>query len=451
MPGILNTSSLFSGQGIDVGSVVSQLVSAARAPEAAWQNQQQTLQTQESSLTQLNSELSALQTAVESLKDTNGGLGAVTTTSSNSSIATISAAAGTPPGSHSVVVNNVATTSSYYTAPVATSDTTLANGSFALQIGTGSPTTITIDSTDNTLTGLAANINGMNLGVTANVITDASGARLSLVAQSSGSASDLTISGDTTSLGFTKAAPGLNASLTVDGVPVSSATNTVTGVIPGVTFNLTGSDPTTTVNLGVSANTDSAVQAINNFVNAYNSVIADLNSQFTYNATTQSSGPLSGDGTARMVEEQILGFAGYSVSGTGSIQTLRSLGINMNDDGTLTVDSAALNNAVSSNYQDVQNFFQSTSGFATYLDGQLSQLTDPTQGAFYLDLKGAQATVQGLQDQIDSFETYIATQQQQWTTQYNQINVLLQEFPLLQQITDAQLGLPLQSSANGHV
>jgi flagellar hook-associated protein 2 len=450
MSGILNTASLFSGQGIDVGSVVDQLVSAARAPETAWQNQQQNLQVQESSLTQLNSELSALQTAVQSLKDASGGLGAVTTTSSDANIATIAASAGTATGSHTVVVSNLATTSSYYTAPVA-SGTTLADGSFSLQVGSAAPTTITIDSTDNTLSGLASKINGLNLGVTANVITDASGSRLSLVAQNSGAGSDLTVSSDSSGLGFTKAVTGVNASLTVDGVPVSGATNTVTGVVPGVTFNLTGSDPNTSVNVVINSDSASAVQAINNFVNAYNSVIADLNSQFTYNATTQSSGPLSGDGTARMVEDQILSFASFSPTGSGSIQTLRSLGINMNDDGTLTVDSAALNNAVSSNYQDVQNFFQSTSGFATSLDNQLSQLTDPTQGAFYVDLQSAQATYKGLQSQIDGFELYIATQQQQWTTQYNQINVLLQEFPLLQQTTDAELGLPLQGSANGHV
>jgi flagellar hook-associated protein 2 len=451
MSGILNTASLFSGQGIDVASVVNQLVSAARAPEQAWLNQQQTIQVQEGSLNQLNTELSALQTAVDALKDPAGALKAVTTSSSDPNIVTISASAGSAIGSHAVVVNNLAATSSYYTAAVASSSTTLADGSFTLQVGSGTPTNITIDSSDNTLTGLAAAINGMNLGVAANVITDASGARLSLVAQNSGAAGDLAITSDSSGLGFTKAVTGVNASLTVDGVPVSSATNSVSGVIPGLTFNLAGSDPATTVSVGISADANSATQAIDNFVNAYNSLIADLNAQFTYNTTTQSSGPLSGDGTARMVEEQVLGFASYSAGGAGSIQTLRSLGINMNDDGTLSVDSATLNNAVTGNYQDVQNFFQSGSGFATYLDGQLSQLTDPTQGAFYLDLKGAQSTYQTLQDQINDFETYIATQQDQWTTQYNQINVLLQEFPLLQETTDAELGMPLQNSSTGHV
>jgi flagellar hook-associated protein 2 len=450
MSGILNTASLFSGQGIDVASVVDQLVSAARAPETAWQNQQQTIQVQQSSINQLNTELSSFQSAVQALKDPAGALGSVTPFSSNSSIATISALPGTAVGSHTLVVNNLATTSSYYSA-AQSSGTTLADGSFSLQVGSGAPTTITVDSTDNTLAGLATKINGMNLGMTANVITDTTGSRLSLVSQNSGAQGDLTVSGDSTGLGFTKAVSGANASLTVDGVPVTSATNSVSGVVPGVTFNLTGSDPNTTVTVGATTDTDAVSQAVNNFVNAYNSLVADLNSQFTYNTTTQTSGPLGSDGTARMVQQQVLAFASYSVGGTGSIQTLRGLGINMNNDGTLSVDSATLNNAVNSNFQDVKNFFQSSSGFATYLDGQLGQLTDPTQGAFYLDLHGLQSTSQSLQDQINDFETYIATQQDQWTAQYNQINVLLQEFPLLQETTDAELGMPLPGSASGHV
>lgn len=447
MSGILSTTSLFSGQGIDVTSVVDQLVSAASAPEQAWQTQQQTLQTQESAMNQLNSELSALQSTVQDLQDPSGALGAVTTSSSNSSLATISAAGGTPVGSHVLVVNNLATTSSYYTADVANSSTPLSNGAFTLQVGSGSPTTITIGNTDNTLTGLAAQINGLNLGVTANVITDANGARLSLVSQNSGAASDLTISADSSGLGFTKAVIGTNASLTVDGVPVSSASNTVTGVLPGVTFNLTGADPSTPVTVGASADPSSVVTAVNNFVNAYNAAIQDLNSQFTYDASSQTSGPLAGDSTARLVQSQLLGFADYTVSGAGSLSSLQDLGISMNDDGTLSVDSSALSNAVSSNYQNVQTFFQSASGFATYLNNQLTPLTDPTQGAVYVDLKSAQATYQGLQDQINDFQTYITSQQQQWTTQYNQINVMLQEFPLLQQQTDAEVGLPIQSGS----
>jgi len=92
---------------------------------------------------------------------------------------------------------------------------------------------VTIGSTDNTLNGLSAAINAQNLGVTASVITDANGARLALVSNTPGSAGGITVSGNTTGLTFNLAASGSNASLTVDGVPVNSASNTVAGVIPG--------------------------------------------------------------------------------------------------------------------------------------------------------------------------------------------------------------------------
>ena len=444
-----DTTTLFSGQGIDVNSVVSQLVTAARAPETAWQQQQQALQSQGSALTTLNNDLSALSDKVDALKDVAGALGNVTTSSSNSNIVTATAQPATAAGTHVVVVNSLAKTSSYYTDPVESGTTLLTDGgSFTIQIGSGSATTISIDSSDDTLQTLASKINGLDLGVSANVITDANGARLSVVAQSSGVPGDITISSDTTGLNLTKAAKGENASLSVDGVPVSSASNSVSGIVNGVTFNLVGAAPGTEVTVGVASDTNGAVQAVNDFVSAYNTAIQDLNAQFTYNSNTKTGGPLSGDTTARMVQQQLLSFANYAVAGSGSFATLGSLGISMNNDGTLSVDAAALNNAVSSDYTDFQNFFQGTSGFATYVSNQLGPLTDPTEGAFYVELKSDQSSFQDLQDSIDNLETYIASQQQQWLTQYNQINVTLQQLPLLQQQIDAELGFISNNSSN---
>jgi flagellar hook-associated protein 2 len=439
---------LFSGQGIDVTSTVNQLVTAARAPETAWQQQQQKLQSQGSALTKLNNDLSALQDATNSLKDVTGALGTVTTNSSNSSVVTAAAQPGTAAGTHVLVVNNLATTSSYYSDPAASGSTPLADGgSFTLQVGSGAATTISIDSSDDTLQTLASKINGMDLGVSANVITDANGARLSLVAQSSGAASDITISADSSGLNFTKAVTGTNASLTVDGVPVSSASNSVSGVVTGVTFNLVGSAPGTEVTVGVASDATSAIQAVNDFVNAYNSAIQDLNAQFAYSAGSNTAGPLSGDTTTRMVQQQLLSFANYQVTG-GSFATLGSLGISMGNDGTLSVDATALNNAINTDYSGIQDFFQSSSGFATYVSGQLSQLTDPTEGAFYVEFKSDQTTYNDLQDSIDNLETYIASKQTAWLAQYNQINVTLQELPLLQQQINAELGFITNNSSN---
>jgi flagellar hook-associated protein 2 len=434
----IDTTTLFSGQGIDVTSVVNQLVTAARAPETNWQGQQQTIQTQVDALTQLNDDLSDLWEKINSLKDPSGATGSVTTSTSNPNLVTATAASGTTPGTHVIEVDSLATTSSYYTDPVASKTTTLNAGSFTLQVGSGTAATVTIDSTD-TLTTLAAKVNNLGLDVSASVVTDANGARLALVAKNSGAADDLTV-GAPSGLNFTKAVTGTNASLTVDGVPISSASNIVSGVVPGATFTLTGASVGTQVSIGISPNTDDAVSATNDFVTAYNKVIGELNDGFAYNAGTKTGGVLSGDSSARMVQESLLSYATMNISGSGSISTLRSLGIDMNNDGTLTVDSTQLNDAVTNHFSDFQNFFQSASGFGQTVSTQLLQLSSPTQGAFSLDIKGLQTTQSSLQSQIDDFEVYIAGQQQQWLDQYNQINVMLQQLPLLQSQISAELG-----------
>ena len=435
----IDTSTLFSGQGIDVTSVVTQLVTAARKPEQNWQDQQKAIQTQVDELDQLNTDLTDMWSKINALKDQSGATGSVTTNSSNPNIVTATASSGTAPGTHVVEVDSLATTSSYYTDPVASSTTTLANGSITIQVGTGTPTTVTIDSSDNTLSTLAAKINGLDLGVSAYVVTDANGARLAMVSKASGASSDLTVT-DSASLGFTKAVTGANATLTVDGVPISSTSNIVTGVIPGVTFTLTGASVGTQVAVGITPNTSDAIAATKDFVTAYNKVILELNQGMAYDTGTQQGGALSGDSGARMVQQELLGFAGMTVSGAGSLTTLRSLGINMNDDGTLTVDSTQLNDAVTNHFSDFQSFFQSTTGFGQTVSARLLVLSSPSQGAFSLEIKGLQTTEQSLQSQIDDFEVYIAGQQQQWLTQYNQINVMLQQLPLLQAQINAELG-----------
>ena len=169
--------------------------------------------------------MTALSNAVDGLSDPAGALSARSVTSSDPTSSTASASNSTPVGSHTIVVSNLASSSSYYSAPVASSTTPLAAGTFTIQLGSGQANTVTIDNTNNTLDGLAAAITSLNIGVTASVINDASGARLAIVSNTSGAANDLTIANVNSGLSFTKGATGANASLTVDGVPISSATN----------------------------------------------------------------------------------------------------------------------------------------------------------------------------------------------------------------------------------
>jgi flagellar hook-associated protein 2 len=437
----LSSSGLGTGAGIDVANTVSQLIAAIRAPEQVWTTQQSLAKVQAQSLTQLNTEVTALSNAIDSLKDVAGAVTARTATTSNSSLVSASASNATPVGSHTVVVSSLATSSSYYSDPVATSSTTLTAGTFTIQLAGQTATTITIDATNNTLDKLAISINNQNLGVSASVITDANGSRLAVVSNTSGAAGNLTITNEAGGLTFNKGVTGQNASLTVDGVPISSASNTVSGVVPGLALSLAGANPNTAVQITVTPDTSKTKQAVTDFVTAFNTIVQDLSSQFTYNTTTNSAGPLAGDSVARMVQEQMLSAATYSATGTNGFNTLSSLGISMNNDGTLGINDATLSDALNSHFADVQNFFQSANGtgFATFLSAQMDPLTDSTQGAFFVDLNGINATQKSLQDQIDSFEVYVASQQVLLTAQYNRVNVMLQQLPLIQKQTESQL------------
>jgi flagellar hook-associated protein 2 len=437
----LSSAGLGTGAGLDVAGTVSQLIAAIRAPEQVWTTQQSLAKVQGQSLTQLNTEVTALSNAIDSLKDVAGAVTARAATSSNTNLVSAAASNATPVGSHTVVVSSLATSSSYYSDPIATSSTTLAAGTFTIKVGSAAATTITVDATNNTLDKLATSINNQNLGVTASVITDANGSRLAVVSNTSGAAGDITITNEAGGLTFNKGVTGQNASLTVDGVPISSASNTVSGVVPGLALNLAGADPNTAVQVTITPDTSKTKQAITDFVTAFNTIVQDLSSQFTYNTTTNSAGPLAGDSVARMVQEEMLNGATYSMTGTNGFNSLSSLGITMNNDGTLGINDATLTNALNSNFADVQNFFQSANGtgFATFLSAQIDPLTDSTQGAFFVDLQGIQATQKSLQDQIDSFEVYVASQQVMLTAQYNQVNVLLQQLPLIQKQTESQL------------
>jgi len=421
-------SALGGSTGIDVTAAVNSILAADRAPETSWQAQQAKLNTQYAALNNLQSESSSLTDQLGSLQNIAGVLSTVAATSSNSSIVTASAAPGTASSNHLIVVNSLAKTASWYSAAEPSSSATLATGSFDITSG-GATTTIQIGSGVNTLDQLAASINSQSLGVTANVITDSNGARLSLVAQTPGAAANFSISG-ATGLTFQQAAIGADASLTVDGVPISSASNTVTGAISGVTLNLQSAAVGTEVNVSIAPDASSIASALGSFVTSYNTLIADVNSQFVYNRNTNTAGPLQSDSTVQALQSALLNATNYN-SGSSTLNTLASLGISTNADGTLTLNQTTLENAVQSNSAGVSLFFQGAArdGFAGTLSSTLSTYTDPTQGAFTVDLKSVTSEYQDLTDQTNTLELYVTSQQSILTAKYNAADIAIQQLP----------------------
>jgi flagellar hook-associated protein 2 len=447
----LNPSTLLNGQGLDVTDLVNQIISQSSGELTEWQNEQSTLQTQASAITSISSDLSNLATAVQALSDPLGAFSTLSATSSDTSVLNATAASGANAGNYQVTVNSLATAGTVYTddfagganASILPSGQT--TGEIDLQIGgsggTVDPITITAGSND-TLTTLASYINSQNLGVTANVITDATGSRLALVNQSTGSPSALAITSNNTNLNFEAPVGGTNASLDIDNVPYTSASNTVTGAISGVTLSLAAAAPNSPVQVSVSTDNDAITEAINNFVTAYNQVIGDINQQYTINASTNSEGPLGSDSALRQVQSDLLSDAAYSVTGNDGYVNLAALGISTNDDGTLTVDSSQLSSVLSSDPSAVQNFFQNSSqtGFANNFNTDLTSLTDPTVGPLNVDLAQNNAEQTDLTNNINDFETQLTAEQTNLTSEFDTVNASLQAYPLLLQEVTETLG-----------
>lgn len=435
----LSTTGTGLGQGIDVQQFVTLALSGDQANITQLQTQQSALNSQTTALSKITTDLNNLRSAAFTLTDPLGALNALTTTSSNSGVVTATAASSASAGTHNVTVTSLATTSSYYTNALPSS-TVLAAGSFNVRVGTGTAATVTIDSTNNTLAGLAEAINTKGVGVQASVISDANGSRLALVSATTGLPGDLTVSGNTTGLSFTKAVTGSNASLVVDGVPISSTSNVVSGAINGVTLNLQSAVAGTPVSITTSPDTSQAAAALNAFVSSYNTAVNDINAQFAVLSDGSGGGPLEADGSLREAQAALLAAVSYSTSGNNGAVNLASIGINLNNDGTLTTNAASLSSALASNIGGVQNFLQATTtGFASNLSTVLRNLTDSTQGALGLDAKGISQSSQALSQQISDLQAALANKRQGLTLIYAKVNETLQELPLLQQQLTQQL------------
>ena len=468
-----NAANLLNGNGIDVASVVNAFLAPANASISIYQNQQTDLATQAGLLQGINNNITNLAAATAALADPQGALTAIAATSSAPNILTATGQPTATAGNHQIVVTSLATTGSLFTDPVTDGTPSILNAGdttadIQLQVGGASGKTFDIVITkgsNDTLSTLANYINQQSFGVTANVVTDANGARLTLASQSSGTPGALAITNNTTGVVFNTPTGGTNAQLTVDGVPISSTTNTVAGVIPGVTLNLGSADSGTTVQLTVAPDATQATAAINNFVAAYNAIVANINTQFALDPTTNTQGPLASDTSLKTLQSTLLNDATYSISGNGGFVNLASLGIDLNADGTLTVNQTPTSDAqgnllepslagvLASNPSAVQNFFQNatSTGFANNFNTDLKGLTDPTEGIINVDIAGNTTQQSTLATQINTLQDRVSTQQKSLTLLYQTINATLESFPILLQEVTAEIaaingGTPAQNN-----
>jgi flagellar hook-associated protein 2 len=434
-----------SGQGFDVSTTVSAIVANLQAVETPWKNQLTALQAQDTALTSIGKDLSSLSTALNALNDFEGVFSEKEGSSSDTSVlALTSASAAAVAGSHTVVVGQLAETYSYASGVVGANDTlsgSLLIGGQKVTISDGTATDSNGNKipANNTLATLATYINDGDYGVQANVVSGSTGEQLSLVSDTSGAAGAVTIDSSQlqdgtggTAVSIGQVQKGQDAQVTVDGISTTSASNTVTDAIPGVTMQLLSAPASgEQVQVEITNNNSDVESAVNTFVTAYNTVIGDIQTQ----EGSDSSGnpePLYGNSAVATMQEQLQEGLIFAQS-SGAITSLSQLGITANQDGTITLDGSTLDSMLNSNFQDAMNFFQASTSYTSFganFTTMLNNLgnTGPT-GAVYLALQQNSTEETGLNTNITNENKSISAQQTQLTTELNAANYTLQEIP----------------------
>jgi len=382
------------GSNLDVKSIVTQLVALEKKPLEKLQLAAATVQTKISVFGQIKSLVSSLSDAVSKLSSVTGWNG-VAASSSDTSAVTVSAIGGTQPTSFSVEVQGLAKAQSSYTMPLLPVGGAIGEGTLRLEIGqwagavftpgSGTPVDLTISATD-TVADIASKINGANAGVTATVLSDASGDRLLLSGKNTGLAAgfQLSVTSDTDgdpadALGLSRLVNGSvtnqaasNATATINGIPVSSATNVFASSVSGVTFTAV-KETTAPVTLSIAKDTSTVKQNIEDFVKAYNEINGVLNEATKYDQATKTGGLLQGDATTLALQNALRAAVQSMSTGSSMYGRLSDIGVSALRGGNLEVDSTKLSKAME-NMDELKTLFSSTTagsaeGIAVRLKG----------------------------------------------------------------------------------
>lgn len=468
-------SSAGIGSGLDIESLVSKLVAAERTPITQLNQKIEGLKTELSAFGKVQSALSALRDAASKLTAPSNW-GGTLATSSDPTAVTASAGSGAVVGNVSVQVSKLASSQTLVSGTAyASASTVVGQGSLTITLGawatdgatpptyTGftdkagaTPITLNIGPGQDTLTGIRDAINAANAGVSASIVNDASGARLTLRSTATGETNAFRIeaSGGLTDLGYDprvgvtsliQTLPAQNARALINGIDVSSESNSLKEAIDGLNITLL---KTTSVpaSVAVSQDKDSIKKLITDFTTAYNAVNALLREQTKYDSANKSAGPLQGDSTAVGLQNQLRSIMGGTTSLAGSISRLAQIGLEPGSDGNLKTSDAKLNTALGDLdslkklFMGLDNVDGSNSGFAqrirSYIDGALS-----TDGRVSSRQAGLQKLIDTNNKSIDKLEDRAALTEARLRARYTALDTQMGKLNGLSSYVTQQMNL----------
>lgn len=415
-------SSAGVGSGLDVSGIVSKLMAVEQQPIANLNKKEAAFQAKISAYGSLKSALSGFQGVLLGLTNASS-FRSVTATPADNTIVTASASSIAVAGSYALDITQIAQAQKLVATGQTSTTASIGNGTVTIDFGTISggafnavtgkytgasftsngngAKTLTIDASNNSLSGIRDAINAANIGVSATIINDGSATpyRLSLSSGSMGGINSMNISvaGDA-ALGnllgqdpagtqnMSEVVTAQNASFKVNGVTVSKTSNTVTDVISGVTLNLLKPTASTT-SVTVAQDSGSVQTSVSSFVKAYNDLNTTLKNLSGYDAAAKKGGVLQGDSTVLQLQAKVRSILTTSVSNTsGALTNLSQIGVSFQRDGSLALDSAKLSSAISSNFSDIASLFAETGRATDSLISYTSSTSNSKVGTYGVDI-----------------------------------------------------------------
>ena len=451
-------SSIGIGSGLNIESVISQLVAVERTPVTQLQKEATTLQTRLSTYGKLQSGMAALRDAASALTRASTW-GATTGSSSDATAVGVSTNASTLPGSYAIEVQRLAAAQSNASGVYASADALVGEGTLRIELGTwgagqasftpkagSTAIDITVGPPAESLAQLRDKINASNSGVVASVLTDASGARLVLRSAATGAdngfrvgvtdndgnnvdgigLSALAYDPSAGILTMAQALAAANASASLNGLPISSASNTLSDVLDGITLTL-GKVTSAPVLVEAKPDTASIRTALDNFVTAYNDLNKLLAEQTKYDAASKTAGVLQGDSAAVSMRSQMRSLLGGSSAASTMFGRVADVGFDVQTDGSIKINETKLANGLA-NLDEMKKLFSTSdlltpanNGFAVQLRAMADQVLG-IEGSISSRTEGLRKRIDMNQDRQDMLNDRIAMVEKRLRAQYTALD-----------------------------
>ncbi|ACX95477.1 flagellar filament capping protein FliD [Halothiobacillus neapolitanus] len=425
------------GSGLDIQGIVTQLVNAEGAPQQQiLTNRQTAFNTTLSALGQLKSSLSSIQTAVDAFQNLDT-FRTRTATVSNSSILSASAIPGTALGTYQVEVDQLATAQKMASAGYASATSTVGSGTLNFTVGSGS-FSVSVAATD-TLTNIRDNINAAtgNTGVQASIINVDNGSggtvsKLVMTALNTGTSNGFTVTAvdsdgnNTDAVGLsalasnnlTQISAAQDSIIKIDGMQVTSASNSVSTAVTGLTLNLTQAQVGTSVAVTVGTDNSPITTALQTLVTNYNKYQSTNASLTSYDQTANQAGALLGDVTATGVNNALRSLMGQNyTTGSTTIQNLADIGIQVDKNGVMSLDTTKLNQALAADPNVVKTLLTDpTNGVSAKVDSvlnpylQYNGVFDSRTASINSQLKTITTQQADLQARLNQYQTSLMAQ-----------------------------------------